>query len=120
MDNKTIIMDYLQLTSHEYDEKIFQTYWNWCRHNGQTPYKTQMILSNASICKWWIVEFDKLLLQFIKTAHLLPRKIDLLNHHFYSLTIQIYELYPKPLINNVLRNLNDEQYKLQKFDHYAN
>lgn len=108
MNNKNIIMDYLQMSSEQYDEKLFQTYWSWCVKYGKTPIHIQQLFANTTISNWWITEYEKLLSQFTTALEFLPKKKDLLDHHFYGYVVQIYEIYPKALIE-AIKNDNLKQ-----------
>jgi hypothetical protein len=101
MDNKNLIMDYLQKSSSEYDEYLLQTYWAWCKKNGVTKAHTQQLFANTIISNWWMCEFSKLELQFIKTYDCLIKRKDIIDSSYYSFTSQINHLYPKALINAI-------------------
>lgn len=107
---KKAIIDYLQITTEEYNELIFQYYWNWCFKYASTPNITQQLLANALVNKWFMIELHKVELQFMKTAQNLPNKKHVLEPVFYGLLVQVFNIYPKPLIEGLKKN---SEYKTQ-------
>lgn len=100
---KNKIIDYLQWTSKELEKKQFQVYWNWCRQHGGTDSIVQQMLANSSINKWYLIELNKLELQFITIAELNPNAKNL-ESMYYSCISQIFTIYPKALVNEIKRN----------------
>lgn len=121
-NNKNIIIDYLQLTSEQYNEQVFQNYWSWCTKYGKTPTHTQQLLANKSVNKWWMDEYQKLEDQFINAIGVLPLKKDILQHTFYGFTVQIFTIYPKALIEAIRNdNIKIELETIKKLpNYYAN
>lgn len=122
MNNRNIIIDYLQLTSEEYDQRLFQSYWNWCQLHGKVSFHTQQLLANAGLSKWWYAEYSKLETQFCNAVPFLPKRKDILEHHFYGFTIQINTIYPKALIASIKMNSKKEEILIIKNlpNYYAN
>jgi hypothetical protein len=121
-NNKNIIIDYLQLTTEQYNEIVFQNYWNWCLKYGKTPAHTQQLLACSTVNKWWMNEYSKLEVQFINAIGVLPLRKDILEHTFYAFTVQIFANYPKPLIDAIRNdNLKNEVETIKKYpSYYAN
>ncbi len=122
MDNKNKIIDYMQFTSAEYDDKLFQVFWSWCQKYGKTPSHTQQLLANSGVSKWWIVEYSKLEIQFINAYPHLPKKRDALVYHFYGFITQINTIYPKALIEAINSKIQQEEINIIKKlpTYYAN
>lgn len=101
---KNQIIDILQWTSEEYEERLFMSIWNWCQLHGKYPSIIQQLLANAKVNKWFMTEYIKSEIQFIKIADQLPNNTKQLEAHYKACTAQIMSLYPKPLIDSIYRN----------------
>jgi hypothetical protein len=101
---KNQILDYLQWSNDEYEQRLFKTIWNWCQHYGKSPSLTQQLLANAVINKWFINEYQKCELQFLKIVEVVPNNTDALRNHYKSCTIQIMMIYPQTLIDEIKNN----------------
>lgn len=122
MNNKNKIIDYLQLTSAQYDEQLFQTYWSWCQLHGKVPSHIQQLMANTALSKWWYAEYSKLETQFCNAVPFLPKRKDILEHHFYGFTVQINTIYPKALIEAIKLSTKKEELTIIKKmpNYYAN
>lgn len=101
---KNQIIDYLQITTHEYDEQLFMRYWNWCVKYGQSEMHIQQLLCNVGVNNWWMYEFTKLEKRFCDAVHLLPKTADQLDYHYNGFVAQIIEIYPIALINGIRKS----------------
>ena len=93
------IIDYLQITTDEYNDNLFQIYWNWCQKYADSDSKVQQLLANTQVSNWFMMEYTKLQNQFLVALPHLP-----LNHHsleyFYNgFVVQIFKIYPKAMID---------------------
>jgi hypothetical protein len=104
ISTKNQIMDYLQWSSDEYDQRTFQTIWNWCQQYGEYPSIIQQLLANSNVNKWFLTEYEKCELQFLKVAEVIPNNTEALRAHYKACTAQIMAIYPKPLIDSIARN----------------
>ncbi len=104
ISTKNQIMDYLQWSSDDYDKRVFTAYWNWCQLYGQYPSVVQQLLANSQVNKWFITEYEKCELQFLKITEVVPNKTQTLEAHYKACTAQIMAVYPKPLIESIKRN----------------
>lgn len=111
---KNQIMDYLQYSSEVYDDKKFLLFWAWCQKYGQTPSHTQQLLSNTQVFNWWNLEYTKLENQFLSVIEQLPKRMDLIQHHFYGFTVQIFSIFPKPLMDAIAKNVEKQEINLIK------
>ena len=100
------VQDYLQWSTFEYETFIFQFYWNWCSKNAMTEARTQQIIANSAINKWFMIELEKALTLFVQSAESLPSKKDILERVFYGLLAEIHTKYPKPLMDEVKLNIS--------------
>lgn len=122
MNNTNKIIDYLQLTSEEYDERVFEIFWSWCLKYGRNSNHSQQLLSNSSISQWWIKEYDKLQQNFLDAIPHLPLHKNSLEYHFYGFVSEMSTIYPKALIDAISKNIQKEDSKISKQlpKYYAN
>lgn len=97
MKNK--IMDFLQMTSEEYDLKMWLTYLNWCDKYATSESHFQQLLANSAINAWYMIEFEKLQNRFIQMMAHIPQKTDAIRYHYNGCIIEIFTIFPKPLID---------------------
>lgn len=102
MRNK--IIDYLQWTSHEYDQRFFKAYWNWCQLHASSPSQVQQFLACASINKWFCIQYSLLEENFVKIAEIMPNNTKQLVTHYETCTADISSIYPADLISSIKRN----------------
>lgn len=104
VSTKNQVMDCLQWSSDEYDQRLFQTIWNWCHIYGKYPSIIQQLLANSQVNKWFLTEYEKCEFQFLKVAEVVPNKVEPLRDHYKACTVQIMAIYPQPLIDSITRN----------------
>ena len=104
MSTKNKIMDYLMMTSEEYDNMIYQTYFVWCHKRASTDNKLQELLANSAVNKWFLKQYLKLESNFIAMVEHFPNQVKDLNYHYKGCTVEIYNLYPLDLITNLKFN----------------
>lgn len=103
--NKSIIMDALQWSSEEYEQRLFTAYWNYCQLYGQYPSINQQLLANSALNKWFLFEYKKLEDKFIKLLVAInPNDLNALEAHYKASTADISLMYPKPLLDEAKRN----------------
>lgn len=98
------IQDYLQWSSEDYEDRLLLTIMKWCQHYGYFPSIVQQLLANAQVNKWFMMEYQKCELQFLKIVEVIPPKPDQLQAHYKACTAQIMIKHPKALIENIKRN----------------
>ena len=104
VSTKNQIMDYLQWSSDEYEDRVFLSILNWCQQYGDYPSVVQQLMANARINRWFLIEYQKLELQFLQITDVVPQKTEQLRAHYKACTAQIMAVYPKPLIESIKRN----------------
>ncbi len=122
MNNKNKIIDHLQLTSEQYDERLFQIFWCWCQKFGKTTNHSQQLLANHGIAKWWHTEYEKIEAKFIEAIPYLPLHTNNLEYHYFGFIDQMKTIYPKPLIDAISASVKKEEIKIIKQlpTYYAN
>lgn len=103
MKTQNQIIDYLQISSLDYDQNIFRYYFSWCQTHGKTPMHVQQLLANATIDRWFMVEFTKLENDFLGAIPFLIKSKKDLNHEYQAIVGNIFGIYPQPLIDAVKR-----------------
>lgn len=101
---KNQVLDLLQWSTQEYEDRLFQTIYNWCQQHGKYPSIIQRLLANAQVNKWFLNEYHKCELEFLKIAEVVPNKTDALQNHYKSCTIQIFQVFPSALIESIKSN----------------
>ena len=101
---KNMVMDYLQWSTEEYEARLLISIWIWCQKHGCYPSIIQQLFANSLVNKWFMTEYTKCEMQFIKIAEMMPNKIKQLEGHYKSCTSQIQDIYPKPLIDIIKKN----------------
>lgn len=109
--SKNQVIDYLQWTTDEYEQRLFKAIWNWCIVHGQTSSVTQQLMASSKINKWFMNEYSKLEFQFILIAENVPCSTKQLEDHYKACTAQITDIWPKVLLEDIKRN-NDFNSKL--------
>ena len=101
---KNQVLDLLQWSTQEYEDRLFQTIYNWCQQHGKYPSIIQRLLANAQVNKCFLNEYHKCELEFLKIAEVVPNKTDALQNHYKSCTIQIFQVFPSALIESIKSN----------------
>jgi hypothetical protein len=101
MNTQDQISDFLQLSSLDYDTQTFGYYFSWCQVHGKTPMHVQQLLANATINRWFLVEFNKLENDFIGAIPFLIKSKKNLNHEYQAIAGNIFSIYPQPLIDAI-------------------
>ncbi len=104
ISTKNQIIDTLQWSSEDYEKRVFQTMWNWCQIYGKYPSVIQQLLANSKINKWFLQEFEKCELEFLKLSEVVPNKVEPLRDHYKACTSQIMGIYPRALIEGITKN----------------
>lgn len=93
------IIALLECTLEEYQQRKFQTYWNWCMHNSTSPVMTQKLLANSAVSNWFNIEHAKLEQQFLEATFLKNRHIGFRSGWYKGCIADIFTKFPKPLID---------------------
>jgi hypothetical protein len=101
---KNRVIDYLQMTSIDYDENLLKTYMSWCDKYADSPSKFQQLLANARINKWFLMEYSKMQNNFLASVPHLPKTTHSLNYHYNGFVLQIFTIYPKSIIDELKTN----------------
>ena len=92
-------MDILQMSSKEYDTRLWKTYWVWCDKRAINSSHFQALLANSAINRWFMREYDTLQRNFLEFVDLWPGKLRQPEYHYAGFMTEIYMIYPKPLID---------------------
>lgn len=106
---KNQIMDLLQWSSEDYDNRVFEAYWNWCKANAKFPLTDsnlpsieQQLLANAAINKWFISHYGKCEMKFIELVKIVGNgNVDQLKTHYKACTADVNRWYPKALMEGL-------------------
>jgi hypothetical protein len=101
---KNQVIDRLQWSTEEYEERLFLSILMWCQKYGMYPSVIQQLLANASVNRWYMREFAKCEVTFLKIADVMPNNVAELEGHYKACTAQMQIIYPKPLIEAIRRN----------------
>jgi hypothetical protein len=101
---KNQVIDLLQWSTQEYEDRLFQTMYNWCQQYGKYPSVIQRLLANSQVNRWFLNEYHKCELEFLKIADVVPNKTTTLQNHYKSCTIQVFQVFPSALIENIKSN----------------
>ncbi len=93
----------LQLTHQEYEDLFFDTYQRWCESVTVTAREFQKVLANATINRWYRIEFAKCEAEF---EHLTSRYegsdtitvVDL-KKCYDTCTVQMFNIRPMALLH---------------------
>ena len=98
------IQDYLQWSSEEYKDRLLLSIMKWCQHYGGYPSVVQQLLANAQVNKWFMNEYHKCELQFLKIVNVIPPQPDQLQAHYKACTARVMAIYPKALVESIKKN----------------
>lgn len=98
------IQDYLQWSTEEYEDRLILSIMVWCQHHGQYPSIVQQLLANSGLNKWFMMEYQKCELQFLKIVAVIPPQPDQLLSHYKACTAQMMIKRPKALLEKIKRN----------------
>lgn len=98
------IQDYLQWSSEEYEDRLLLSIMKWCQHYSQYPSVMQQLLANAQVNKWFMSEYHKCELQFLKIVNVIPPQPDQLQAHYKACTARVMVIHPKALLEKIKRN----------------
>lgn len=102
---KNQVIDVLQWTSEEYEDRLFISIWKWCELYGSYPSIIQQLLANSEINRWFMYEFSKCELQFLKITEVTPNtNIKQLETLYKACTAEIQTKFNQPLISKIKRN----------------
>jgi hypothetical protein len=103
-----IINQLLGKTSEAYETLRFQIFFNWCCHYGRTPSRTQSLLANSNVSRWFNTEYHKLELKFL--AEVDPCcTIEAIQAHYNEVTSYILHFYPRPEVMTIKKIKFDTQ-----------
>lgn len=66
MTNQQKILDLLQIDLENYQDVFFGAYWRWCESVSITDAQTQMVMANASVNKYYLMEYSKCETEFLE------------------------------------------------------
>ncbi len=119
---KNQIIDLLQWSSEDYENRVFQAYWNWCKSNAKFPLTEhnlpsieQQLLANAAINKWFISHYTTCENKFLELAKIVGNNnVDQLEIHYKACTADVNRWYPKALMEGLKNKISFES---RYFDH---
>jgi hypothetical protein len=109
---KNQIIDLLQWSSEDYENRVFQAYWNWCKLNAKFPLSEanmpsieQQLLANASINKWFMGYYMKCEQKFLELVKIIGNSnIEQLEVHYKACTADVNRWFPKALMEGLKNN----------------
>jgi hypothetical protein len=116
---KNKVIDYLQWTTIDYNNLQFQTLWNWCQEHGKYPSMIQQLLINRQINYWFLTEFEKRELKFIKAVEASNFSVVEMQMIYKATTSLLISIYPIALMEGISRN-RDFTMKHQEFIYFFN
>lgn len=103
-----IINQLLGQTSDAYETMRFNVFFKWCCQYGCTPNRTQSLLANSSVNRWFNNEYHKLELRFL--AEVDPNEsIEAIKAHYKEITRYILHFFPRPEVMNIKKLKFDTQ-----------
>ncbi len=94
------IITILGMTSEQYEDIIWETYWNWCKKYATSENNCQSLLANAAVNRWFMLQYAKFEKQFIELIEHFPKKVSDPRYHYQGLCSEIFCLHPKPIIES--------------------
>lgn len=96
----------LGYTQQEYESLVFELFFTWSELYGKgSDSRTQFLLTNKPVSKWFVVEYKKLLKEFKKRLkpYLKEGEVSIVDRQklWIDTTTRIYEIYPKILITEI-------------------
>ena len=92
---KNQIIDYLQWSTIQYEDRYMLQYFNWCRLHGIQPSVVQELLANAKINNYFNRQMALCESNFIKIIQALPHcSICQLEAHYYACAAEVMHNYP--------------------------
>jgi hypothetical protein len=98
------VQEYLQWSTEEYEDRLILSIMTWCQHRGMSPSIVQQLLANSSLNNWFMTQYHKCELQFLKIVEVIPPQPDQLLSHYKACTAQMMIKYPMSIIQNIKRN----------------
>lgn len=98
------VIDYLQWSSQEYEDRIFLSMCKWCELHGQYPSVIQQLLANAAVNRWFLREYAKREANFLKMAETEPNNPSNLRTLYKVCTSTIQTVYCDALMAGIKRN----------------
>lgn len=111
---KNQILDLLQWSSEQYDDRVFMAFWKWCENNSHFPLTdvimpsiTQQLMANSALSKWFMNEYCKCEQSFVKISNAIGNNnVPQLEAHYKACTAEVNLVYPKALMAGLKDNLN--------------
>jgi hypothetical protein len=102
---KNQVIDILQWSSQEYEDRLFFSMLKWCQLHGGYPSVIQQLLANRRVNNWFMHNFTICELEFLKITEIIPNtNLKQLEGHYYACTSKMQEIFPKPLISEIKKN----------------
>jgi hypothetical protein len=98
------IQDYLQWSSQEYQDLLLLSIMEWCQHYGKYPSIVQQLLASSEVNRWFMMEYNKCELQFLRIVDVVPPIPYQLQAHYKACTAQVMIKYPTALMGKIKRN----------------
>ncbi len=101
MTKQQQILDLLKIDLENYETMFFGAYLRWCESVSITPQQTQMVMANASINKYYLMEYSKCETEFLELIALYPNAdLQAINDLYCDCTINMFNRQSKVLIEN--------------------
>lgn len=101
---KNQVMDYLMWSSARYQSHVFKAFFYWCELHGKEASVTQQLLTNKAINQWFLTEYQKQEIAFIKALPGLPSNALVRKDIYLYFTGKIVGLCPVALVKGIKTN----------------
>lgn len=101
------IIDHLQISSKQYFELKFETYFQWCDMYATNEEQLQSMIANAALYNWWNQEYSRLEAEYVEdySDYFAKADVSYLLTGYENTVFKIFYYYSKPLIKQA-RKLN--------------
>ena len=99
------ILDTLQYSSDQYEEQYLEWFDRWCTVQSKNQISLFVqIFQNGPVSKWFAHEFEKLEQTFLAMSKAMPKDTVQLRMHYKIMITQIFNIYPKALLDEIKPN----------------
>jgi hypothetical protein len=101
MTKQQQILDLLKIDLENYEDVFFCAYWRWCESVSSTDAQTQMVMANASVNKYYRMEYAKCETEFLELIARYPNAaLPEINDLYCKCTINMFNQRSIVLIEN--------------------
>lgn len=106
---KNTVIKYLKISPDNYDDRLFQMYFNWCQRHAVSDNNLQELLANAQLNKWFMRHYAVLEKLFITDHATRKNPLSTPERNLYDYqecVSQIFKNYPKAIIDGFRHKLD--------------